>query len=94
MAAIAETYYVAAAPYHDGGPVATAAALHLAASLPNFFIQQIPLPEAEEDRRMRAEIAGALGRDREGRLRRAASGPGLGITVNEKALEQYRGGAA
>ncbi len=44
MAVLAETYYVAVAPHHEGGPVSTAAALHLAASLPNFFIQQIPLP--------------------------------------------------
>ena len=40
MAALAETYYIAVAPHHEGGPIGTAAALHLAASLPNFFIQQ------------------------------------------------------
>lgn len=94
MAAIAETYYVAAAPYHDGGPVATAAALHLAASLPNFFIQQIPLPAAEEDRRMRAEIAGASLEAVKDGFAALPVGPGLGITVNEKALAQYRGGMA
>jgi galactonate dehydratase len=94
MAATAETYYVAAAPYHDGGPVATAAALHLAASLPNFFIQQIPLPEAEQDRRMRAEIAGAQVETVKDGFAALPTGPGLGITVNEKALEKYRGGAA
>lgn len=94
MAAIAETYYVAAAPYHDGGPVATAAALHLAASLPNFYIQQVPFSEAAEDRRMRAEIAGAsLETPRDGFFT-LPSGPGLGITINEKALEKYRGGEA
>ncbi len=47
---------MAVAPRHEGGPIATAAALHLAAALPNFFIQQIPLPEAAEDRAMRAAI--------------------------------------
>jgi galactonate dehydratase len=94
MAAIAETYYVAAAPYHDGGPVATAAALHLAASLPNFFIQQIPLAEAEGDRRMRADIAGAPVETVKDGFAALPTGPGLGITVNEKALEKYRGGAA
>ena len=41
-------YYVAIAPHHDGGPVATAAALHLAASVPNFFIQHVPCPEDAE----------------------------------------------
>jgi len=94
MAAIAETHYIAAAPYHDGGPVATAAALHLAASLPNFYIQQVPFPEAEADRRMRAEIAGAsLEAVREGFFA-LPTGPGLGIAINEKALETYRGGEA
>ena len=44
------------APRHEGGPIATAAALHLAASLPNFFIQHIPLPSDERDRRMRLEL--------------------------------------
>ena len=93
MAAIAETYYVAVGPAHDGGPVATAAALQLAASIPNFFIQQIPFPEADQDRRMRAELAGAsLEVPRDGFLDLPA-GPGLGIAVNEQALEKYREGA-
>lgn len=90
MAAIAETYYVAVAPYHDGGPVATAAALHLAASLPNFFIQQIPLPAAGQDRLMRAEIAGAGLETVKDGFAALPSGPGLGITVNEAALERYK----
>ena len=90
IAAVAETYYVAVAPYHDGGSIGTAAALHLAASLPNFFIQQIPLPEAEADRRMRAEIAGPsveVVKDGYAALPTAA---GLGITVNQEALEKYK----
>jgi galactonate dehydratase len=89
MAAVAEPYYIAVAPYHNGGPVASAAALQLAASLPNFFIQQIPLPAAEQDRKMRAAVAGAVEVVKDGyaALPRA---PGLGITVNEKALEEYK----
>jgi len=89
MAAIAETYYVAVAPQHQGGPVATAAALHLAASLPNFFIQQIPLPAAEEDRRMRFELAGPVETVSNG-FAALPAGPGLGITVDEQALEKYK----
>lgn len=89
LAALAETYYVAVAPYHTGGPVATAAALHLAASLPNFFIQQIPRPAADEDRRMRAAIAGdALEQVHDG-YAELPTGPGLGIRVNEDAVNQY-----
>ncbi len=90
MSAIAETYYVAAAPYHDGGPVATAAALHAAASMPNFFIQQIPLPDAAEDRRMRAEIAGEAAEVIKDGFAVLPTGPGLGITISEAALEKYK----
>jgi galactonate dehydratase len=89
MAAIAETYYVAVAPYHDGGPVGTAAALHLAAALPNFFIQQIPFAEAEEDRRMRAAIAGGTIESVKGGFFTLPSGPGLGVAVDETALARY-----
>ncbi len=90
ISAVAETYYVAVAPFHDGGPIATAAALNLAASLPNFFIQQTPWPNAEEDRRMRARLAGeAIETVKDGFLQ-LPHGPGLGISVNEAALAEYR----
>ena len=90
ISALAETYYVAVAPFHDGGPIATAAALNLAASLPNFFIQQIPYPIAEEDRRMRARLAGDLIETVKDGFLQLPRGPGLGITVNEAALREYR----
>jgi galactonate dehydratase len=89
MAAVAEPYYIAVAPYHNGGPVASAAALHLAASLPNFFIQQIPLPAADQDRKMRAALTGSIEMVRDG-FAPLPSVPGLGITVDEKALEEYK----
>jgi galactonate dehydratase len=89
MAAVGETHYVAAGPYHDGGPIGTVAAIHLAASLPNFSIQQVPQPAAEQDRRMRAELTS-------GNRETAAEGfapllnrPGLGIEISETALNQY-----
>ena len=93
MAAIAESYYTAIAPFHNGGPVASAAAFQLAASLPNFFIQQIPLPQAEQDRKMRAAVAGNIESVKDG-FAVLPTGPGLGITVNEKALEDYKERAA
>ena len=89
IAALAEPYYVAVAPRHDGGPVATAAAIQLAASIPNFFIQHVPLPAAAEDRAMRREIVSDdIETSRNGFLQLPKS-PGLGITVNEPALEKY-----
>jgi galactonate dehydratase len=89
IAALAETYYVAVAPHHDGGPIATAAALHLAASLPNFFIQHIPLPAAAEDRAMRAQIAGGDPETVKEGFAALPTGPGLGVKVSEAALEKY-----
>lgn len=90
VAALAETYYTAVAPNHEGGPVATAAALHLAAALPNFFIQNIPWPAAAQDRTMRTTlISPAVETVRDGFIP-LPSGPGLGIQVNEAALERYK----
>ena len=90
IAALAETYYVAVAPFHDGGPIATATALHVAASLPNFFIQQTPFPAADEDRRMRARLSGEATETITDGFLQLPKGPGLGITVNEAAFTEYR----
>jgi len=90
IAVLAEAYYVAIAPNHDGGPVGTAAAIQLAASVPNFFIQHVPLPHDPKDREMRSAIvSGGLETPRDGFLQ-VPTGPGLGIEVNELALEKYR----
>jgi galactonate dehydratase len=42
-AALAEVYYVAVAPQLTASPLETMAALHFAASVPNFFILEIPM---------------------------------------------------
>jgi galactonate dehydratase len=73
LAAMAETYYVDVAPWHQGGPIAHAAALHAAASIANFFIAQAPAGDAQVSLR---DGFFAL-----------PTGPGLGITVDEKMLE-------
>jgi len=89
IAVLAETYYVAVAPHHDGGPVATAAVLQLAASIPNFFILHVPSPEDAADREMRAALVSAgLETAHDGFLE-LPRGPGLGIEVSERALEKY-----
>lgn len=89
VAALAEPYYVAVAPRHSGGPVGTAAAIQLAASIPNFFIQHVPAPAAEQDRAMRREIASPAIESGSGGFLQLTKTPGLGITVNESALEKY-----
>jgi L-alanine-DL-glutamate epimerase-like enolase superfamily enzyme len=70
--------------------VGTAAALHLAASLPNFFIQQLPFPAAEEDRAMRAALSNSRLETPEGGFLALPQGHGLGVAPDVKALEQYR----
>jgi galactonate dehydratase len=94
LAALAETYYVAVAPHHAGGPIATAAALHLAASIPNFVIQEVPHSEAERDQQMRIEISGVSVEKVDAGYMPLPSGPGLGIRVNEEALTKYQERAA
>ncbi|MFL6449744.1 MAG: mandelate racemase/muconate lactonizing enzyme family protein [Bryobacteraceae bacterium] len=89
MAAVAETHYVAVGPYHTGGPIATVAAIHLAASLPNFFAQQVPLPAAEQDRAMRDELTSGNVESAVDGFAQLINKPGLGIEVNEQALGKY-----
>jgi galactonate dehydratase len=89
MAAIAEAHYVAVAPYHDGGPIGTVAAIHLAASLPNFFIQQVPVPASEQDAAMRAELTSGSQESAKDGFAMLLNKPGLGIQVNEQALNKY-----
>lgn len=88
-AAVAETYYVAVAPFvSTGGPISTAAAIHLAASIPNFFIQQIPLVLDSAQRRIRDElVGGSIEQLKDGYLSLPLK-PGLGIEVNEPALRR------
>ena len=74
LAAIAETYYVAVAPYHAGVPVGAAACLHLAASLPNSFAVDLT-PELGTVKGGYAELP---------------RGPGLGVVVNQEFLEKYK----
>jgi galactonate dehydratase len=87
-AAIAETYYVAVAPFHRGGPIGTAAGMHVCAALPNSFIQETPFSARPADRRIRAAIAGWDEKPVEGFFT-LSSRPGLGLDVDEGALDAH-----
>ncbi len=88
-AAMAETYYIAIAPYHRGGPIGTAAALHAAAALPNFFIQEVPFG-SKADRDMRAGLSGVRIEEPVNGFFLLPPGPGLGVKIDKDALEEYR----
>jgi galactonate dehydratase len=90
LAAQAETHYMALAPLHQAGPISTAAALQVAAALPNFFIQEIPIPAYERDRQMRRELVTAAVESPKDGFLPLPTGPGLGITLNEDAVKKYQ----
>jgi len=89
MAAIAESHYVAIAPYHSGGPIGTIAGIHLAAALPNSFAQQSPVPASEREAAMRAEITSGNREIANQGFAALSTAPGLGFEVNERALSAH-----
>ena len=89
MAAIAETHYIAVAPYNDGGPLATTLGIHLGAAVSNFYVQEVPIPASERDRAMRAEILGGTAERAQGGFATLVNQPGIGVRLDEQALNKY-----
>jgi galactonate dehydratase len=87
-AAIAETYYVAVAPFHRGGPIGTAAGVHVCAALPNSFVQERPFSTNPADRQFRAAISGWDEKPTDGFFPLTGR-PGLGLAVDERALDAH-----
>jgi galactonate dehydratase len=87
-AAIAETHYVAVAPFHRGGPIGTAAGMQVCAALPNSFLQETPFSADLVERRVRAAISGWDERPVDGFFP-LSSKPGLGLEVDEAALDAH-----
>jgi galactonate dehydratase len=89
MAAIAETHYIAVAPYHDGGPLATMFGIHLGGSISNFYVQETPVAVSARDRAMRTEILGGAPERVADGFAQLVNQPGLGVRVDEQALDRY-----
>jgi galactonate dehydratase len=85
LAAWAEAYYMLVAPHNVGGPVSTAAALHLAACTPNFKIQEHFNDFAEAHVK---EAAAGVPEVVDGHFA-LPGGPGLGITLNEALIREH-----
>ena len=85
LAAWAEAYYVLVAPHNVGGPVSTAAALHLAACTPNFKIQEF-FNDFSEAYVM--EAAPGLPPVVDGYFA-LPEGPGLGVTLDEVVIREH-----
>jgi galactonate dehydratase len=77
IAGMAESYYAAIAPHNPLGPISLAAGIQLAASIPNFMIQeQVSLGEGYLKHPFKV---------REGYLD-LPTGPGLGVELDENAM--------
>ncbi len=85
IAALAEAHYVQVVPHNPLGPVSTAACLQIAASIPNFALQEYPLGE---DVPPKSEIVTQPLR-REGGYLLIPTGPGIGIELADDAAERY-----
>jgi galactonate dehydratase len=83
IASLADTYYVPVAPHNPGGPICTAAAMHLAAAVPNFYI----LEQMEPQRAMRDQASTVPIAFQDGHFL-LPEGPGLGLEPNLEALEE------
>jgi galactonate dehydratase len=85
IAAWAESYYLLVAPHNVGGPVSTAAALHLAAVTPNFKIQEHFNDFAEPY----VKQAAPGNPEVEDGCFSLPHGPGLGVTLDEDVLAEH-----
>ena len=83
LAAWAEAYYMLIAPHNVGGPISTAAALHLAACTPNFKIQEHFNDFAEAY----VKKAAPGNPEIEDGYFALPTGPGLGVTLDEDVVE-------
>src|SRR5919108_213456 len=84
MAAIAESFYSPLAPHNPQGPCSLAASFQVAASLPNFLIQE------RGDNEYADLLAKPLPPIKNG-YRPLLTEPGLGITIDEDKLKAQVG---
>ena len=83
IAALAETHYVKVAPHNPNGPVATAASLHVAASIPNFLI--LELAQSEPHR----ALVQREGLTVEGGWIALPRRPGLGVKLDQDVIAAH-----
>jgi galactonate dehydratase len=85
IAATAESYGVGITPHNMSGPIATAASVHLAATLPNFLILEFCWGVTP----WRDALVNGTEIVRDGAISVSMT-PGLGVTLNRDLLERHR----
>ena len=83
---MADAYRVAIAPHNPQGPVSTAASLELGFATPSYIICET----VHEDVPWRNDVVGeGFAVEKEGRIVRPNTSPGLGIEINEKEVQKH-----
>ena len=86
IAAMAEAYRVSIAPHNPQGPVSTAASIEFGFATPSYIICE----SVHQDVPWRSEIVNeGFKLEKEGRIVRPNTRPGLGIEINEEAIKKY-----
>jgi galactonate dehydratase len=85
IAAVAEAHYVGVVPHNPLSPISTAACLQLAASIPNFTIQEYPIGELEPPK---SEIV-TEPLKQEGGFLMIPDGPGIGVELADDAETRF-----
>ena len=85
IAAVAEAHYVGVVPHNPLSPVSTAACLQIAASIPNFAIQELPTGEHEPPK---SEIVKSAVQVENGFLI-VPNTPGIGVELADDAQERH-----
>lgn len=83
IAAMAEAYYIKVAPHNPNGPIATAASLHLAATIPNFLILETAYAEPFRSQVQRQGLTIENGWIELPRT------PGLGVDLDEEVIAAH-----
>ena len=86
IAALAEARHIGVVPHNPLSPVSTAACLQIAASVPNFALQEYPTREQEPPKS--DIVTGAAVHDGEGYLVISET-PGIGVALVEGAAERW-----
>ena len=84
IAVLADTFFVPISPHNPGGPICTLASIHLAASIPNFYV----IEEMEKEREIRDLISTVPVIFTNGSFE-LPTGPGLGTDLNLDLLADY-----
>ena len=85
IAALAEAHHVGVVPHNPLSPVSTAACLQIAASVPNFALQEYPLGEGVPPK---SEIVKGVLECKDGFIT-IPDRPGIGVELADDAAEKY-----